>query len=165
MDRSELGQVVDPEALDASAGARGRLRIEVPAAWMNEGSAIEIAVPARILCDRCDGGGCDGCGRSGALRAPENSSDRAVRLQVPAGSGGGVALRIVRPFGGEAAIEQLIVEVRAGASPSPGVVRRAPALATTNTNSITKISQSSVAVRVALALAVALAVAAALASR
>ncbi|HZF49589.1 MAG TPA: hypothetical protein VE093_13110 [Polyangiaceae bacterium] len=165
MDRNELGQVIDPEALDASAGARGRLRVEVPAAWMNEGSAIEVAVPARILCDRCDGGGCDGCGRSGALRAPDDPRGRAVRLQVPAGSGGGVAVRIVRPFGDEAAIEQLIVEVRAGASPSPGVVRRSPALANTNTNRITKISQSSVAFRVALALAVVLAVAAAIASR
>lgn len=162
MDRNELGQVVDPEALDASAGARGRIRIEVPASWMNEGSAIEVAVPASILCDRCDGGGCDGCGRSGALRAPDDPRGRAVRLQVPAGSGGGVAVRIVRPFGDEAAIEQLIIEVRAGASPSQGVVRRSPALARANTNTNSK---NTIAIRVALALAVVLAVAAAIASR
>lgn len=164
MDRNELGQIVDPEALSASAGARGRVRIEVPAAWLAEGSELELAAPTKIACDRCAGGGCDACGRSGALRAPETA--RAVRLQVPAGSTGGVALRIVRPFGDEAAIEQLIIEVRAGASPSPGVVRRTPAPSRALAQrAAEKSSPSAVAVRVALAFALLLAIAAALASR
>jgi hypothetical protein len=81
-----------------------------------------------------------------------------------------VALRIVRPFGDAAAIEQLIVEVLAGASPSQGVVRKSK----TPNRALARpfsgldkmhLQKPSVAVRVAFALAVVLALAAALASR
>jgi hypothetical protein len=85
---------------------------------------------------------------------------------VPPGSNDGVALRIVRPFGDEAAIEQLIVEVRAGASPSPGVVRKTPAPSRALApRASEKPGPSAVAVRVALGFALLLAIAAALASR
>src|SRR5690242_3451348 len=81
--KSSLGRVVDPRALDASSGARARLRVGVPAAWLAEGGELELRVPARLACARCDGGGCDGCARSGALRAPEPASARVVRAYVP----------------------------------------------------------------------------------
>ncbi|MCC6559153.1 MAG: hypothetical protein IT372_40020 [Polyangiaceae bacterium] len=120
MGRSELGQVVDREALEAGEGARGRIRIAVPAAWSIEGAEIEITAPARVACARCDGGGCDGCARSGAHRIEGEAAARAVRLRVPGGiaEGGRVALRIARPFGDGAALEQLVVEVERGPAPS-----------------------------------------------
>ncbi|HVY45021.1 MAG TPA: hypothetical protein VHB21_04040, partial [Minicystis sp.] len=50
---------------------------------------------------------------------------RRVVASLPPGSAAGVALRIVRPFGDRAAIDQLVLELRPG-SPSPGLtIRRA----------------------------------------
>jgi hypothetical protein len=126
--KSSLGRVLDPGALDAATGPRARLSVEVPAAWLAEGADLAVTAPARLPCGRCDGGGCDTCGRSGALRAPEVAGDRVVHARVPraAGAPHGVALRILHPFGEEHAIEQLLLELRAGAAPSAGVTRVAP---------------------------------------
>lgn len=126
MSRSELGQVVDPATLDAADGARGRLRVAVPEAWAAEQADIELTAPARVPCARCDGGGCDGCERSGAHRTPADPSARTVRLRLPERLGDGVALRLVRPFGDAAPLEQLFVEIVAGPEPSAGVARVAP---------------------------------------
>ena len=126
MTRSELAQILDPAELDAAAGARGRLRVMVLEAWAEERAFVEITTPTRVACARCEGGGCDGCGRSGALRTPEEPAARVVQVQLPARLGAGVALRLVRPFGEEASIEQLLLEIVAGPEPSAGVVRLAP---------------------------------------
>ncbi|MCK6593405.1 MAG: hypothetical protein L6Q76_38090, partial [Polyangiaceae bacterium] len=97
-----------------------------------------------------------------ALRVPE--SHNAVRLEIPPKSDAGVALRIVRPFGDQSAIEQLIVEVRAGASPSPGVVRKTrPSQLALARRAYP--NHSRFAFRVALAVALVLAAAFALAGR
>jgi hypothetical protein len=121
--RTELGQVVNIQALDASSGARGLFRVRVPASWAAAGSQIALTVPTRVECARCSGGGCDGCGKSGALKAPRDPSARALRLEIPKGSTEGVALRLAHPFGEGAEIEQLIIEVRCGDAPSEGVSR------------------------------------------
>ncbi|WP_438015258.1 hypothetical protein WMF18_30845 [Sorangium sp. So ce315] len=126
MGRAELGQLVDREDLDASGGPRGRLSIAVPAAWTRGGADIEFAVPARVSCARCDGGGCDGCARSGAHRAPAELAARTLRLRLPADLTGGATFRLVRPFGEHAPLDQLLVEVRADSEASPGVRRIAP---------------------------------------
>ncbi|WP_437731575.1 hypothetical protein [Sorangium sp. So ce1335] len=126
MGRAELGQLVDREDLDASDGPRGRLSIAVPAAWTRGGADIEIAVPARVSCARCDGGGCDGCARSGAHRAPAELAARTLRLRLPADLAGGATFRLVRPFGEHAPLDQLLVDVRADSEASPGVRRIAP---------------------------------------
>ncbi|AUX46204.1 hypothetical protein SOCE26_077090 [Sorangium cellulosum] len=126
MGRAELGQLVDREGLDASSGSRGRLSIAVPAAWARDGADIEITVPPRVSCDRCDGGGCDGCARSGAHRTPADAAARTLRLRLPADLADGVTLRLVRPFGEHAPLDQLLVELRADSAASPGVRRVAP---------------------------------------
>jgi hypothetical protein len=120
-----LGRVIDPEELDRSSGDRARLELEVPEAWLEQGAEIELRAPERLTCARCEGGGCDACGRSGALRAPADEVTRTLRLTVPAGSDTGVALRLLHPFGdaGARPIEQLIVEVRPGARASLSAVR------------------------------------------
>jgi hypothetical protein len=129
MARTPLARLVDRDALDASRGARARLRIEVPAAWIEEGAVVEITAPGRLPCAGCEGGGCDACGRSGALRAPEDPADRVVSAGLPgagAPRGASVAIRLVRPFGDRSAIDHLLVELRAGPTPSVGVRRLAP---------------------------------------
>jgi len=121
MGESTLGRVLDPRALDEGTGARGRVRLEVPAAWLDEGCRIEILVPRRVPCARCDGGGCDACGKSGVLRAPDAEAQRRLEITLPDDCGDAVALRLVDPFG-TGLIEQLILEIRAGTA-SPGVTR------------------------------------------
>jgi hypothetical protein len=126
--RSSLGRVLDPAALDAGVGPRARLRIEVPADWFVEGADLAVTAPVRLSCARCDGGGCDACGRSGVLRAPADAGARVVHASVPRGSGGSsaIVLRIPCPFGPASGIEQLLLEVRASTGASPGVARHAP---------------------------------------
>jgi hypothetical protein len=123
--KSSLGRVLDPGALDASTGPRARLAVEVPAAWLAEGAELLVTAPARLPCARCDGGGCDACARSGALRAPESPDARVVRASIPP-TPRPVALRIPHPFGPDHAIEQLLLELRAGAAPSACVTRVPP---------------------------------------
>ena len=120
---TELARLVDPEALDRCDGARAVLRVEVPAAWLREGGPIRVRVPRRLACARCDGGGCDGCSRSGVLRAPEDEPSRLVEATLPATTAGAAALRIARPFEAGSAVEQLVLEVRAGAAATDGVTR------------------------------------------
>ncbi len=167
VDPTELGQVVDPTALDISSGPRARLPIELPASWMEAGADLELTIPARLPCARCDGGGCDACGRSGVLRAPMDIAARAMRLRVPAGSGKGVVLRLVQPFGDAAPIEQLLIEVRPGSAPSQGVRRIGPRADLVHQRpSFAGALSSSATLRVALAVLVtAIGLAAVLASR
>jgi hypothetical protein len=116
-----LGRVLDPRALDEGKGPRGRVQITVPAAWLTSGCRVEILVPRRLPCARCDGGGCDACGKSGVLRAPDAEADRRLEITLPGTHNEAVALRLADPFGA-GLVDQLIVEIRAGAA-SPGVTR------------------------------------------
>ena len=113
-----LGRLLDPRALDEGAGPRGRVQITVPAAWLTEGCRIEILAPRRLPCARCDAGGCDACGKSGVLRAPDAEASRRLEITLPGTPGEAVALRLADPFG-PGLVDQLIIEIRAGvASPS-----------------------------------------------
>lgn len=115
-----LGRVVDTSALDACAEPRGRHAIEIPAEW--KGAEILVAVPPRVVCARCDGGGCDGCRRRGGHRIEGDEHTRAVRVKLPRVMDGPVVLRLVRPFGAaEGAITQLHLETRIGPAASRGV--------------------------------------------
>lgn len=116
-----LGRVVDSSALDACAEPRGRHAIEIPVEWI--GAEVLVAVPARIVCARCDGGGCDGCRKRGGHRIEGDEEARALRIRLPRTMDGVVVLRLVRPFGhAEGAIAQLHLETRIGAGASAGVV-------------------------------------------
>ena len=122
-----LGRVLDPAAIDADPGARARLRLEVPEAWLAEGADLELTAPGRLACARCDGGGCDGCARSGVVRAPEGVAARTLRASLPRLAGeAGVALRITQPFGPDHPIAQLHLELRAAATASACVRRLDP---------------------------------------
>jgi hypothetical protein len=125
----ELGRVTDPEALARDDGPRARHAITIPAAWARSGAELAVTVPRRLVCARCEGGGCDACARGGALRAPDDDRERTIRVHVPAGSGAGAVLRIVRPFGEASPIAQLLLAIEPGAAPSAGVARVPTALA------------------------------------
>lgn len=121
-----LARVVDKAALDSSDGSRARLKVTVPSAWLQEGARLAITTPKLIACARCDGGGCDGCDRSGALRGPRAEARRQIQVELPSAEGpGALVLRLVNPFE-EGEIDQLLVQVRAGEEPSRGVSRIAP---------------------------------------
>lgn len=108
---SELGRVVDPAALDAAGGAHGRMTIELAEDQL--GQTIAIAVPRKLVCARCDGGGCDGCHRSGAIRLELEEEARMAELVLPEEAPNAALLvRLVRPFGDAAELEQLTIEVR-----------------------------------------------------
>lgn len=120
----QLARVVDKDALDSSDGAQGRLKITVPFAWLAEGAELSVAAPKLVSCARCEGGGCDSCGRSGALSGPRKPELRNLRLTLPS-SESAVLLRLVKPFE-QGEIDQLLVQVKAGDEPSKGVSRVEP---------------------------------------
>ncbi len=110
-----LGSVLERDELSTGAGPRGRLTVDVPEAWLVAGTVLELVVPARLACARCEGGGCDACGRSGAVRIQGSEDERHVRVTL---SGAARGLRLVRPLGPDAGLDQLIVELRPAAAPS-----------------------------------------------
>jgi hypothetical protein len=120
---TQLGKLLDRDALDGDGGARAKVKIEVPAAWAAGAALVEVSVPRTLVCARCEGGGCDGCGRSGALRGPAEAAARVVRVRLPAALGDGVAMRIAEPFGRAETITQLWIEVRPALAPSASVRR------------------------------------------
>ncbi len=123
---SALGKVLDKGSLESDEGARARARIEVPPAWCDDSALVEVTLPRTLVCARCDGGGCDGCNRSGALRGPKDDAKRRVRVRLPQNLGDGVAMRLADPFGRAGAIAQLWIEVRPADEPSPTVRRLSP---------------------------------------
>lgn len=125
---AKLARVTDVAALDADSGPIARLQIAVPAEWFVASATLVIDAPRLLACERCAGGGCDGCGRSGALRAPDPVALRQLDLTLPRGCEEGTLVRVPRPFD-DCAIEQLIVEVRFASVPSRGVRRIESAIA------------------------------------
>jgi hypothetical protein len=117
-----LARVADPAALDRATGPQAKLELQVPASWIVDGCALEVAVPKLINCARCDGGGCDSCGRRGALRAPAEQQRRTIQVSLPGDHTTAVQLRLVDPFV-DSEIEQLLVCLHPG-SPTTAGVRR-----------------------------------------
>ncbi|MCC6901754.1 MAG: hypothetical protein IT377_22475 [Polyangiaceae bacterium] len=65
MSRHRLGKVTG--AVDVPRGSDVIHRIHVAAEWLEEGALIEFELPRNLKCAACEGGGCDACGRSGAV--------------------------------------------------------------------------------------------------
>jgi len=115
-----LSRILDPDVLDACDKPRGRLVIEVPEGWA--GAEIEIILPVRVSCARCDGGGCDGCARRGGHRIPDDPSARRLAVRLPDALEGGVVLRILRPYDDDGVgIAQLLLEARTAEDASASV--------------------------------------------
>jgi hypothetical protein len=119
-----LPRILDPDALDKRDGEpRGRVSILVPQAWLREGARLALELPTRLGCDLCHGGGCDGCGRSGAYRLPDGRAPVAITL--PRVTDDVLALRVTNPVPGSAPAI-LLVRVAAAPEPSKGVAYLGP---------------------------------------
>ena len=107
-------------------------RVAIARDWLLEGGLVELALPRNLTCAACEGGGCDRCGRSGAiaLRArgeaaeplqltlPKRTTEELAEqpsfvLRVP-GQGG-------RDAGGVEARGLLLLRITAGSTSDPGV--------------------------------------------
>ncbi len=70
--------------LDIPRGPDVLFSTQVPLRWYRPGTVLRIAVPERLSCADCQGGGCDRCERKGALRlrAAEEETE-LVRVTLP----------------------------------------------------------------------------------
>ncbi len=94
-----LGKITAPER-EGPSGPDVMHRIEVPEAWFEEGVHLEIELPQRLACARCEGGGCDACGRSGAITLyAQGEVPLVVHVGLPRAAPGGVVLLRI-PEGG-----------------------------------------------------------------
>ncbi len=58
--------------------------VEVPSAWFVEGASMEVRLPRLLSCARCEGGGCDACGRRGAFEHAGSGAPSEVVVTLPA---------------------------------------------------------------------------------
>jgi hypothetical protein len=114
------------------------LSLRVPARWIEQSATLEIELPRNLACATCSGGGCDACGRSGAVslrgrKEPveivqvtlprgeitlSESSDRpkVLRLRIPE-RGGLSETESDLPRG------HLLLSIRVGDEPDAGVAK------------------------------------------
>jgi hypothetical protein len=77
---NQLGKVT--RELDVARGPDVQLRITVQSSWF--GQRIALCLPRNLNCAACSGGGCDRCGRAGALSMFERGTPpRSVELALP----------------------------------------------------------------------------------
>jgi hypothetical protein len=63
-------------------------RVRVPRPWLERGEPIELELPRNLACAACGGGGCDTCGRSGAVTMRgRNEPPEIVQVTLPEWSG------------------------------------------------------------------------------
>jgi DnaJ-class molecular chaperone len=98
----ELAQVLLPK--DLPRGADVQWRVDVLRGTLQKGVQLELEMPRRLPCAKCEGGGCDRCERSGAIvlrQATEPAEQLSVllseaqhgmvRLRIPQRGGPGSA--------------------------------------------------------------------------
>ena len=60
-------------------------RVRVPRDWLDDGATIELELPRNLACAGCEGGGCDICGRAGAITLRgRNEPPELVEVTLPA---------------------------------------------------------------------------------
>jgi hypothetical protein len=64
---SEVLARVKSRAVEGPRGPDVLHRIRVRRDWLGTGEVIELELPRNLACASCGGGGCDACGRSGAI--------------------------------------------------------------------------------------------------
>ena len=110
--------------------------VRVARSWLEAGDTIELTLPRNLHCAGCDGGGCDRCGRAGAVSlwgreepaavlevtlprrtAAELVDEPVIVLRIP-DAGGWPATDSGHPRG------HLLLRLTASADPDPSVVKR-----------------------------------------
>jgi hypothetical protein len=72
------------EDLDQPRGPDAMHAIEVPNAWFVEAASVELRLPRLLSCARCEGGGCDVCGRRGAFEQAGTGAPSEIVVSLPA---------------------------------------------------------------------------------
>jgi len=64
---SEVLARVKSRAVEGPRGPDVLHRVKVRREWLVVGEVVELELPRNLACAACGGGGCDACGRSGAI--------------------------------------------------------------------------------------------------
>lgn len=98
---SEVLARVKSRAVEGPRGPDVVHRVKVRREWLTVGEVVELELPRNLACAACGGGGCDTCGRSGAITLRRRSEPaEVVEVTLPARSGDelpdsrGITLRI-----------------------------------------------------------------------
>ena len=98
---SELLARVKSRAVEGPRGPDVLHRVKVRREWLAIGEVVELELPRNLACATCGGGGCDACGRSGAITLRKRDEPaEVVEVTLPARSGDelpdsrGITLRI-----------------------------------------------------------------------
>jgi hypothetical protein len=60
-------------------------RVKVRREWLSVGEVVELELPRNLACAACGGGGCDACGRSGAITLRKRDEPaEVVEITLPA---------------------------------------------------------------------------------
>lgn len=79
---------VTSRAVEGPRGPDVLHRVRVRREWLNHGEVVELELPRNLACAGCGGGGCDACGRSGAITLRKRSEPaEVVEVTLPARAG------------------------------------------------------------------------------
>jgi hypothetical protein len=126
-----LGRITKP--VDGERGPDASYELRLPVEWLAQGASIEFELPRHLACAVCGGGGCDACGRSGALSVRgKDEPPEVVPVTLPMLESGpepaGLVLRIPQcgglpPVGHDVPRGHLLLRVLPGET-TPATVRR-----------------------------------------
>jgi hypothetical protein len=98
---SEVLARVKSRAVEGPRGPDVLHRVKVRREWLAVGEVVELELPRNLACAACGGGGCDTCGRSGAITLRQRDEPaEVVEVTLPARSADelpdsrGITLRI-----------------------------------------------------------------------
>ena len=76
---------VTSRAVEGPRGPDVLHRVKVRREWLSVGEVIELELPRNLACATCGGGGCDTCGRSGAITLRKRDEPaEVVEVTLPA---------------------------------------------------------------------------------
>ena len=108
-------------------------RVKVRREWLVVGEVVEVELPRNLACAGCGGGGCDACGRSGAITLRQRDEPaEVVEVTLPARPGDdlpdsrGITLRIpelggLPPLDSELPRGVLLLTVIPSPEPDPNI--------------------------------------------
>ena len=130
---SEVLARVKSRAVEGPRGPDVLHRVKVRREWLTVGEVIELELPRNLACATCGGGGCDACGRSGAITLRKRDEPaEVVEVTLPARSSDelpdsrGITLRIpeqggLPPPDSDLPRGVLLLTVVASSEPDPSI--------------------------------------------
>ena len=124
---------VTSRAVEGPRGPDVLHRVKVLREWLSVGEVVELELPRNLACAACGGGGCDTCGRSGAITLRKRSEPaEVVEVTLPARAADelpdsrGITLRIpeqggLPELGSDLPRGVLLLTVVPSAEPDPSI--------------------------------------------